>query len=1384
MSTGKIIEGVSGDSITGTSGNDTITVSPSDGDWVNGPLTHVQAGAGNDELHLPYLNVAVEFGVGSGKDTAFINPASQLRVELTGNVKPSDVTLSIVQGERREVKDQWSQWSIAFQTYKLILGQDSLLINGQYQPGRGPDIYFASTGETLSAGAWTGAKVTNDVIITESWQWRTSADLVGGTGNDSLTTNSTVGKSIVGADGNDTMSSSGGYDTLLGGAGDDVLSGGAGDDVLQGDAGADTYRFWHGDGKDTISADGQDVIDLTRGGILRSEVHIGKLGATFANAVVLTIDNPLGGEDAITLDSAGQWAGLVVNFADGFSLTGSRILATANLPTLQKVMGTANADTLAAVGHVYVDGGAGNDLINSTLQSTLTVRLAPDSGLDTVKFDQAAASAATYPDKTILVDASVFAEDVVSRQAIPFDPVTGAFLVDPVTGAVLDQNRNLVSIYGTSAGLYVYDPVLWTIQFLSDGSTRTMSSSVLSDRVVIGTAGNDTLSLGGTSGYLDHGFGGDGNDVMYAPFSRQAVVMSGDAGDDSLYGSYLSDTLRGGTGNDYLDGKQGGDLYRFLRGWGKDTIVADQFDTIALGPDILRPDLAFRMDGSAVVIDIVGTSDSITLPRLGAWDDLKIRLGNGSVLTPSDFFFDLGGDVLFGGPGPDTLVGSAGPDRLLAADGDDVLQGGGGVDRLTGGKGSDSLDGGAGDDWLDGGAGNDTLTGGAGSNDLTGGDGADVYLISAAVTKDTLHTDAQDTLAFEAGITSANIRFETRSFRFGSVSSIPPDPLAGQVIVTRDAASRLITVSFDNASKWAGVSFADGVKTQDGVLVGTDGNDVLGWSGTVKGGKGDDRIDFSPLRTPEGLQGTGLSVVYEAGDGHDTVGGFPSFLGFNTVKFGAGITASDVLVDATSTPDQTKLRFQGLDGGLDVGSLGQVIFNDGTIWNTNDINQRLLAGDNLFIGTTGNDTLSGGAGNDTLNGGAGNDVLLGGMGQNDLTGGEGQDTYVVEAQESDILHVDADDTVSFGAGITRYNLVRSLDTSGTLAGTDVRAQADAKGASLTFGSAAIMDTLSLRFADGSAWLDQVLYGTEAGETLDAAAFKGTQVLYGQDGNDVLLGSSGDERLDGGAGSDTLTGGAGADTYEFFTWSGDDLVHADGKDTLLVHGVTSAGVSIGKLGAKGADIEVLSIQGGGTITLDRFSTLAGLRLSFDDGQTLTWSDIQAAATKVDNLTLTGTTKADALTGKDGNDTLSGLAGNDTLAGGKGNDSLIGGKGNDTYLFNRGEGQDTIVDTDSTWFNSDLLKVGGATSKQLWLTKSGSNLDIKILGTTDKVTVQDWFASSNNRVEKITASDGKSLSASKVQALVNAMASFTPPADAASLPANTPAALTKLVASSWA
>jgi len=472
-------------------------------------------------------------------------------------------------------------------------------------------------------------------------------------------------------------------------------------------------------------------------------------------------------------------------------------------------------------------------------------------------------------------------------------------------------------------------------------------------------------------------------------------------------------------------------------------------------------------------------------------------------------------------------------------------------------------------------------------------------------------------------------------------------------------------------------------------------------------------------------------------------------------------------------------------------------FTDGSAWTFADVTARLAASptppaaDAVAVGTDFDDFMSN---RSVFRGGRGNDTL------------EGADaTYLYEQGDGDDVvgkYTSAQSRVALqlGAGISladlrinNTNVETTFEVSSPFQPSSIYT-ANVPGEVLTFGASpgsisAIGGITSIQLADGTvlddvamAGLRGVVLGRDGNDTLTASS--AGQLINGRGGNDSLIGGAGNDTLLGGLGNDTLSGGAGSDTYQYLVGDGADLVHADSLDTLSL-GFDLSALKIGKLGATVANAVVLTNgTTGDSITLDNAGQWSGLKVTFSSTGLLTGADILLAATKPDNLTLTGTTKADALTGKDGNDTLSGLAGNDTLAGGKGNDSLIGGKGNDTYLFNRGEGQDTIVDADSTWFNSDLLKVGGATSKQLWLTKSGSNLDIKILGTQDKVTVQDWFASSNNRVEKITAGDGKSLSASKVQALVNAMASFTPPADAASLPVNTPASVTKLIASSWA
>jgi hypothetical protein len=102
----------------------------------------------------------------------------------------------------------------------------------------------------------------------------------------------------------------------------------------------------------------------------------------------------------------------------------------------------------------------------------------------------------------------------------------------------------------------------------------------------------------------------------------------------------------------------------------------------------------------------------------------------------------------------------------------------------------------------------------------------------------------------------------------------------------------------------------------------------------------------------------------------------------------------------------------------------------------------------------------------------------------------------------------------------------------------------------------------------------------------------------------------------------------------------------------------------------------------------------------------------------------------------------------------------------YHFARGEGQDVIYDYDTTSGNSDVLAFGeNIAADQLWFKKSGSHLEISVLGTSDKVTINNWCTGSAGtyRVETIKAGDGATLDHLEVQTLVDAMAKYAQPQD---------------------
>ena len=130
--------------------------------------------------------------------------------------------------------------------------------------------------------------------------------------------------------------------------------------------------------------------------------------------------------------------------------------------------------------------------------------------------------------------------------------------------------------------------------------------------------------------------------------------------------------------------------------------------------------------------------------------------------------------------------------------------------------------------------------------------------------------------------------------------------------------------------------------------------------------------------------------------------------------------------------------------------------------------------------------------------------------------------------------------------------------------------------------------------------------------------------------------------------------------------------------------------------------------------------------------------------VENLTLTGAASINAtgnaldniLTGNSGANVLDGGAGADTLIGGQGNDTLMGGAGNDRYEFNPGDGADTIVDASGL----DTLFVGGnLIEANLEGFRVGNDMLISVMGTTDSITLTNWFAQGQG-VQRIEFADG--------------------------------------------
>jgi len=97
---------------------------------------------------------------------------------------------------------------------------------------------------------------------------------------------------------------------------------------------------------------------------------------------------------------------------------------------------------------------------------------------------------------------------------------------------------------------------------------------------------------------------------------------------------------------------------------------------------------------------------------------------------------------------------------------------------------------------------------------------------------------------------------------------------------------------------------------------------------------------------------------------------------------------------------------------------------------------------------------------------------------------------------------------------------------------------------------------------------------------------------------------------------------------------------------------------------------------------------------------------------------------------------------------------------------------------------LSFLSGVANDQLWFQHVDNHLEVSIIGTADKVRIDNWYSGNANHVEQFKTADNKILLDSQVENLVNAMAAFAPPsAGQTTLPQNYQDQLGSVIAANW-
>ena len=1172
-------------SVVGTIGNDSLSGTASDDKIVGLTGNDTILGlAGNDQIDVSdnLLNDSIDGGLGIDSITAHVNGSTS--VTLGTNIR----------------------------------GIESITIDGQGLVGT----------QTIT--------VTNDAVRDVD---ASRIMYVGGYGSTALSINASAVTSVGVSLGGNT-----GADTLVGGSGGDYLNGRGGNDSIDGGAGTDTAGYslgrlsnadvsqllmvkgvgqvwtlsygetdWYRITQESTASDVLTVTDLRTsaqlfvGGELSGIDSLRNIETIGFDIQYLDASGNTASTRAANLAITGTGAGLTLTS----SLAGLVVLGTASNDTLtggtgnDTLTGLAGNDSLSGLaGNDKLIGSAGNDTLNGGA-GTDTADYSSDSATSGVTVRLAMGTAVGDPVKT----GTDTLRDIENITGTPFADVFDA------TGFGFDVNG---SNFSSSQGVSNY---IWAGRGNDTITGNGATSLSFSDSSATSGVSVDLLAGTATSAW-------SGNDVITGGISS----VTGTKWADTFISVNIGPngiSFTPGAGNDTITGTSGWESVSYAN-------VTSSALTVDLGAGILS-------GGSDIDTDTLIGIESVTGTELGDRYDASSYGKIATNLNKPGSWENGWANSFEGRGGNDTIVGN-GQTRVsyqnasagvmvdlihgTAQDLADAMNGTAidaakvGVDSLTGverirGSGySDLLIGGlAVNDQLEifeGKAGNDTLIGGSGMDRATySGDGAGTYFV---------YTFAGYHFALDA---------------------------SGHQLYTQGI----------------NVQLANGIVTGDATIIGTD---TLRSIEQVTGTWLADTFDatgFSSTSTNAGSKGTYNSFQGYAGD--DTIIGN----GNTRVDYSAAYDAVTVdLVAGFAT---------SLNGG-DAGMIGT----------------DTLTGVNRMVGSNYDDSLSGGlvandalevfegrGGNDTINGGSGFDrasyindasitawnydgstlsMLVDGVANSTATFTHGVAVYLAAGTVVGDANYTGTDTLRSVESVYGTILADTFDATGF---SSTSANAGSLGTQNEFEGQAGNDTITgngntrLSYIDArdGVYVDlsqNLARGIAAGDVawigIDTIV-SGVNGIRGSLFADSLVGSTASDVLEGKDGNDTIVGGLGDDTID----------GGAGVDTLSYAGVTTAG-------ATGVTLDL------GTTDTNGYSIASGI----------------AGADAVINIeNITGSGYADNLTGNAGTNVIDGGAGNDTITGGDGNDTLIGGDGNDfitagsghAYIVG-GAGSDHIVAAD--------------------------------------------------------------------------------------------------------